>query len=81
MKQYRLAIRYCQVKVIFFQTGQVCTKFNTEFSRIQRTGQQCAECPIAYNSTLAFQCKTYVHFYKDALVWFNPTNIKVAGFI
>lgn len=64
MKQYRLVIRYCQVKVIFFQTGYVCAKFNTEISGIQRTAEQnCAECPYAYNSTLAFQCKTYVHFY------------------
>lgn len=51
---------------IFFQTDHVCTKFSTEFSRIQRIdGQNCAECPYSYNSTLAFQCKTYVHFHKD----------------
>lgn len=67
MKQYILAIRYCQVKVIFFQTGQVCAKFSTDLSSIIRIEElDCAECPYAYNSTLAFQCKTYIHFYKDA---------------
>lgn len=50
----KYAVEVCAPPIVII--GSVCTKFSTRFSAIKRIDDQnCADCPYAYNSTLAFQ--------------------------
>uniref|UniRef100_A0A8W8KM51 POU domain protein n=1 Tax=Magallana gigas TaxID=29159 RepID=A0A8W8KM51_MAGGI len=50
----KYAVEVCAPSLII--VGHVCAKFSTDLSSIIRIDElNCAECPYAYNSTLAFQ--------------------------